>query len=393
IPVDTFSLLAEVRANPSAYGFTNVTSPACGAFPPITTASTISSQFCLVGSNLVASNAQNTYLFADGVHPTTAAQAIVAQFVESLIEGPTAYSILPEAALRTREGHIRTINDGLATGGEAPIGRLTVFAAGDRGTFDLDPGASSTNKSGSIGVTARIAEGVTLGAAVGKSTSDGHLGNDMGGYRSNETVFSAFGSVQWDNFYGTAIVSIADISFTDVSRNIVLGPTVRTATSRPEGSNASAFVTVGYDFPIGAFRLGPLVSVNSQNVDINAFDEEGAGSANLHIGAQSRRSEVWSAGVRASMQMGGGWTPWLRVTADKERKDDLRLITASPLSLASGNSYDLPAVATDTSYITGAIGIRGTVMERIGVSLAYYKVSGRSGIKEDGVSGMLSYRF
>ena len=30
---------------------------------------------------------------------------------------------------------------------------------------------------------------------------------------------------------------------------------------------------------------------------------------------------------------------------------------------------------------------------RIGVSLAYYKVSGRSGIKEDGVSGMLSYRF
>ncbi len=75
------------------------------------------------------------------------------------------------------------------------------------------------------------------------------------------------------------------------------------------------------------------------------------------------------------------------------KRNVLRLITASPLSLASGNSYDLPAVATDTSYITGAIGIRGTVMERIGVSLAYYKVSGRSGIKEDGVSGMLSYRF
>jgi outer membrane lipase/esterase len=338
-------------------------------------------------------NGQNTFLFADGVHPTTAAQAIIAQFVESLIEGPTAYSILPEAALRTREGHVRTINDGLATGGQAPIGKLTVFAAGDRGTFDLDPSATNTNKSGSLGVTMRVAEGVTLGAAVGKSNSDGHLGDNMGGYHSSETVVSAFGQMQWGNLYGTAIVSVSNISFTDVNRTIVLGPAVRTATARPDGSNASAFVTLGYDFPIGNFRVGPLVSVNSQNVDINAFDEDGAGSANLHIGAQSRRSEVWSAGVRASMQM-GAWTPWLRITADKERKDDARNITAMPLSLiATGNSYDLPAVSTDTNFITGSIGIRGTIMERIGVSLAYYKVSQRAGIKEDGVSGMLSYRF
>jgi outer membrane lipase/esterase len=391
IPVDTFSLLNEVAASPATYGFTNITTPACGAFPPITTATTISAQFCLVGTNVVPGG-QNTYLFADGVHPTTAAQAIVAQFVESLIEGPTAYSILPEAALRTRDGHVRTINDGLASGGQAAIGKFTVFAAADRGTFDFDPGTKSTNRSGSIGATVRVSEAMTLGAAVGKSTSDGHLGDNMGGYHSSETVASAFGSMQWGNFYGTAIVSIANISFTDVSRNIVLGPAVRTATARPDGSNASAFVTLGYDFPIGNLRIGPLVSINSQNVDVNAFDEDGAGSANLHIGAQSRRSEIWSAGVRASMAM-GPWTPWLRITADKERKDDARFVTASPLSLVSGNSYDLPAVSSDSSFITGAIGIRGTIMERVGVSLSYYKVSQRQGIKDDGVSGMLSYRF
>jgi outer membrane lipase/esterase len=391
IPVDTFSLLNEVAANPALYGFTNITTPACGAFPGITTAATVSAQFCLVGTNVVPGG-ERTYLFADGVHPTTAAQAIVAQFVESLIEGPTAYSILPEAAMRTREGHVRTINDGLLTGGHADIGKFTVFAAGDRGTFDLDPGATSTNRSGSIGVTVRVSEGVTLGAAVGKSTADGHLGDNMGGYHSSETVASIFGAAQWGNLYGTAIASVANISFTDVNRTIILGPATRTATAHPDGSNASFFATLGYDFPIGNFRIGPMVSVNSQNVDVNAFDEEGAGSANLHIGSQARRSEVWSAGVRASMQV-GAWTPWLRITADKERKDDVRFISASPLSLASGNTYDLPAVATDNSFITGAIGIRGTIMERIGVSLSYYKVAQRSGIKEDGVSGMLSYRF
>ena len=31
--------------------------------------------------------------------------------------------------------------------------------------------------------------------------------------------------------------------------------------------------------------------------------------------------------------------------------------------------------------------------DRIAVSLAYYKISGRSGIKEDGVTGMVSVRF
>jgi outer membrane lipase/esterase len=392
IPVDTFSFFAEVRANAAAYGFTNPTGFACGPFPGVTTAANITSLFCLVGTNVVP-NGQNTYFFADSVHPTTAAQALVAQFAEALIEGPTAYSIFPEAALRTRDAHIRTINDGLLTGGRADIGRLTVFAAGDGGTFDVDPGANSTNKSGSIGITARVSEGVTVGAAVGKTTSSGHFGNDLGSYKTSENVFSAFASMQWGGLYGTAIVSVSDIKFNDASRNIVLGPVVRTATSRPDGSNSSAFVTLGYDFPVGNLSIGPVVSVNSQNITVNGFDEEGAGSANLRIGEQTRHSEVWSAGVRASYAL-GAWTPWVRITADKERRDDGRFVTATPLSLvATANSYQLPAIALDTSFITGAIGIRGTVMERIGVSLAYYKVSGRSGIKEDGVSGMLSYRF
>ena len=37
IPVDTFSFFNEILANPAAYGFTNTTGIACGAFPPVTT--------------------------------------------------------------------------------------------------------------------------------------------------------------------------------------------------------------------------------------------------------------------------------------------------------------------------------------------------------------------
>lgn len=56
--VDTYNLLANVEANPTAYGFTNATSA------------------CLTGSSLCSN--PNSYVFYDNFHPTTAADSLVA---------------------------------------------------------------------------------------------------------------------------------------------------------------------------------------------------------------------------------------------------------------------------------------------------------------------------
>jgi hypothetical protein len=65
-----------------------------------------------------------------------------------------------------------------------------------------------------------------------------------------------------------------------------------------------------------------------------------------------------------------------------------------PLTLAAtGNTYDIPAFSPDRSSVTSSIGVNGTIAGRWGLSLAYYNVSNRSGIKEDGFSGLVSYRF
>jgi outer membrane lipase/esterase len=346
--------------------------------------------------NVQAPNGAQTYLFADGIHPTTAAHAEIAQFVEGMITGPAEYSLLAEVPLRSRQGHVRSVWEGLAGTANDSVGRMSIWATADKGNFDVDTsmgvvGLDSDSKSGTIGISARISEGVAIGVAIGKTKADASFGGNNGSFRINENVFSAYAQGRWGGLYADGIVSIANLDFSNVTRNIPIGPTVRVATASPSGSNASAYFDLGYDFRIDRFTVGPLVSVTSQNVDINAFDESGADSSNLHIGSQSRRSEVWSVGAKASIDV-GSWTPWIRITADKERKDDLRFVTATPLSLASNNSYDIPAYNFDTSFVTGAIGVRGHI-DRIGVSLAYYKVSGRSGIKEDGVTGMLSYKF
>lgn len=395
IPVDTFALMTEVRANPSAFGFTNATGIACGPFPPITTSG--SAQFCLP-SNLVASNAADTFVFADGVHPTSATHRLIADFVESLIEGPTQYSLLAEAPLRTRASHVRTISDGLTTGKQSEVGKFSVFAAADGSNFDIESGPGNTGldsrtRSATIGVTMRASEAVMVGLAYGHGRNEGSFGGDAGGYRTREHTWSVFGSVKWRGFYGTGVLSQADIEFNDIQRNIRLGQNRRTATANTDGSNYSAHLNAGYDFPIGRFRVGPTVAVTTQNVEVNGFDEAGGGSAGLRIHAQKRRSEVWSAGARASMDL-GGWTPWIRITADKERRDDVRHVSATPLTLAAiGNVYDIPAYRSDTSFMTGAIGVNGVITPHVAVGLAYYKVDSRSGIDEDGLQGMVSIRF
>ena len=194
-------------------------------------------------------------------------------------------------------------------------------------------------------------------------------------------------------YAGSGVVSLADLEFNDGRRTFVLGARERTTSARAEGSNSSAYLSAGYDFPIGRLMVGPTVALTTQNVDVNAFDEAGGGSAGLRIQQQKRKSEIWSVGARASIDL-GRWTPWVRVTADKERRDDVRHVSATPLSMLAINStYDIPVYKPDTSYMTGSLGLNGLITPNVGLSLAYYKVSGRSGIKEDGLSGVVSVRF
>ncbi len=396
IPVDLFSLFNEIRANPTGFGFTNITGVACGPFAPFSSGS--SALFCLQGRN-VAAGAQNTLLWADPTgHMTAAGNRIVAQFAESLIEGPYNYSQLAEAPLRTRALHIQGVNDGLASGHSAEVGKLTAFASGGGGDFDVasgigNSGASNKNEAYTAGVTMRTSDSVTLGLALGQTRGHGSFGSDMGGYQTRDWAYSAFGSVKLGGFYGSGVATISNIKYSDIRRNMVLGSLVRTGTASSDGSNASAYFNAGYDLALGRFLIGPTVSVTTQNVEVNGFDEAGAGASGLRIYTQKRRSEVWSAGLRASCNF-GGWTPWLRWTADEERKDDPRFVTATPLTLAAiGNQYDIPAYAGDTSFTTIAAGVRGWLTPNVALGVSYYKVSGRSGISEQGANATVSVKF
>jgi uncharacterized protein YhjY with autotransporter beta-barrel domain len=126
---------------------------------------------------------------------------------------------------------------------------------------------------------------------------------------------------------------------------------------------------------------------------VNSFDETGAGTAGLRVLQQKRKSEVWSAGVRGSYSW-GHWTPWVRVTADKERRDEVREVSAIPLTMiAINNSYSVPTYRPDPTFVTASVGLNGMITPTVGVSVGYYYVDSRNNIKQDGFNGMISLRF
>jgi phospholipase/lecithinase/hemolysin len=87
--LDTYSLLDAIVANPSSYGFTNVTSPC------------VTGAIDYVGGTACASTlaAQNKYLFWDDLHPTEAGHAIVADAALAVVTPEPAYAFLVTVGL------------------------------------------------------------------------------------------------------------------------------------------------------------------------------------------------------------------------------------------------------------------------------------------------------
>lgn len=65
-----------LRAGAAAQGFANASLPACGATPSLVR----------TPANLVTPDTARTFAFADGVHPTTAAQTIESQYAISVLK-------------------------------------------------------------------------------------------------------------------------------------------------------------------------------------------------------------------------------------------------------------------------------------------------------------------
>jgi len=375
IPVNTYGLINEVIANPSAYGFSNVTAPACGAGA--------SSVLCgPQGAGLPFSYAPGTdqsYLFADGVHPTTAAHAMLAQIVLSELAAPGQISLLGEAPLANSTAQTRAIrNEMLADGNGSPT-RVFVNVDYARQSFDAQgstPKTTSDNVNLTLGVDVAVNDNLSAGVALGVGQNNADFSGG-GGYKLQDV--SGLGYVTWHQGggYVGGYANFGQSSFSDIDRRIAIGTATRSESGKADGSHLGAGLTGGWWFDLGSMRTGPFANVEWQTVKINGYNEDGNDSTAMWFGRQQRNALVRTLGWRVQGHWQAGGTtlaPYAEIAWNHDGKADARNITAGLNSM--NGSFALTGFVPDQSWGAATLGLSARLTPSVQSWIGY---SGRFG--------------
>lgn len=345
IRLNTFKLLDEIVASPSAYGFTNVTQRACGA--------TIS--LICTPANLVTPNAAQTYAFADGHHPSTALSGIFGQYAISVLDAPQQMAVLGEAPLAVEQANWRTLDGRMISAINAPgRSKLEAWAAYDYGGPDYSSsfGSGSGNVNtiavgGDMKVTDRLIAGVMFNYSENRSDYAGmsfKLREPMG------TAYVGYGGGPW---YVGGSVGGGSLSY-DTTRNIQLGALTRQETGDVNGWQFVGRLLGGYWFKLGDWIHGPTVDLTYQEIRVRQFQEQGSSSTTMTFGQQERTSFITTLGWQVSGAI-AGVRPFARAAWQYENRNDPRDITAWVYGV--GGSFSVPSFKPDRDWALFNLGL------------------------------------
>lgn len=350
IPLNISGLLNEVMADPQTYGFTNVKDKACGA----------SASLLCGPDQLVAPDAAQTYLYADGVHPTSGAHAAIADYAMSVVSAGTIMGQLGPIASQAGLSQMQRIDrrllmtpstaeQGLQVWGEG----AAVFANGSQGNSKLD----GTNGAGSIGISQQLSHW-TLGAYLqyDKQNSRLYSSHDV---KQKRMAGGLYGRWAQDNIWVNAQVYYADLD-SKVTRRVTLAAGQRDHYSKASGHQFGGRVSAGYDWQHGAVTHGPLLGLSVQKTKVKALNEQAINASAMHFDAQTHNSVQSSLGYQLSVAVSPEWSvyasgQWLHEF--KKAKEQLGA------SLQTGNY-----AGRQFNLATQANNVRNTALFELGTS-------------------------
>jgi outer membrane lipase/esterase len=366
IPVDTFSILQEIVATPGSYGFSNVSDMAC----------TSASSLTCSPLSYASPGAADAYVFADGVHPSTAAHRILGQYAISILEAPRLQQVLTHSAQTTGRARADQVSGHLA-GAKADGLSWWGNVRGDMqryGHADLYDGMAPA---GLFGIDwAR--NGTVFGGFAGYGRMDADFGNSQGDFTQSDTTLGLFAGWYGERTWVNGQVSYSWLDY-DVTRKVQLGPATRVHKGSPDGSNLTAALNAGYEFgQEGGFRHGPVAGVTWQKVKLDGYVESNASATALGYGDQELDSTVGRIGWQARFD-GGSVRPYVQVTYDHEFEDGQQA-SAWLQTMADVGAYKVPGLQFDRNYASAVLGARITLWgldSNIGLSTTTAQKSAR----------------
>lgn len=267
--VDLDGFFAAVLADPGAFGFgPEDQSGACYNASEFTGVPCDESMD--FGFNLGIPS-PNALLFNDGIHPTTAGHAAMADLVAAQLSAGTQVSLAPHLPLGAARSLTAAFEDAAERG--ARLGGVSAFGGLGGTTAEYDAGGDSRGFSGQIGATKALTPEATVGVGFGyRAMSAEASGADFDG---SAYLGGVFGRYDDGRFFGSATLA-AGYADLDVERGARIGA----ARLKTEGS-ADGWV-IGGAVQAGArlleapgFTAGPLARLESWSSSLGGYAEEG----------------------------------------------------------------------------------------------------------------------
>lgn len=395
-------LLSNVIADPAYYGFSNVTD-ACTETPSC------------VNADLAA---QNSYLFWDGVHPTTRAQYILAEYAADALNGFAGLSVPARLGtanaqafttlLTNRMEALRAAGTGYTyalaanspvpqAGSADPDRKLQIYLSGS-GNFGgwkdsgNSLGYSAAASAFALGADYAAAPNIHLGLALGNTNGNASVNDGGGTVTDNSFDIGLYALATEGSFYTEASFSHAD-NWYKTRHPGVFGAAIE---GKPDGGSFGASLSAGYGFPvIPGLTLTPSAGLDFTNAALQSYSETGDPVLTQAVGAQGYSQLLGQTGVEAAAVTMLGHT---QISAYGRLGAEVRLSGDNGKFSSSFTSE--PAVQLTTVYpnepaawALSSVGISAKITRRFSASAAVQSTIFKTNGNDVAVSAAVNWTF
>ncbi len=335
--VDAFSLFHEIVADPRLYGISNITGVACP-----TVAASPGAIGCTPATEIPGS--AMSYLFADGVHPTTIGHRILADAVISELLAPGQISELPLAAAAAARGQQAQYDYRLYPTGTHAVATAEFFGGGGYTPYTISSdnqrnGIDVKNADGLIGVDYQTSATSGVGVVVSYSGGDTDFGNNTGKFNMGLVSLGMYGRASYGPLYTFLSGSYGSFNLDNIDREIPLGPALRMENGSSNGTYLSLKGGGGYDFAVAGMAIGPIGYLTYERTQVGGYAEAGSDSTEMTFGSQRVSQLTGSVGVQVHFaDLGSFVQPYVRLTYDYDLTHSDR--TVEEKNVAAPNFFE-----------------------------------------------------
>lgn len=386
--VDINGLFNEVIADPNLYGFANTAGTAC----PVGT----SASECT--SNLPGFDSSKAFLFADHFHPTPQAHALIAEYMQSVINGPLEVTALNQGSLalaRNTQGLLDSRYQQLRSQ-DNDAGTFGMFGgyAGQSADSKINPSLGEgdlTSNSLNIGMDYQMTDRWMMGLMISGS-DDKQDPTDHYSYRTRGWMATAFSGVKIaENGWINGDVHYGSLNYDDINRSIKLGPTTRTERGDTDGKQIGGRLTAGWDFPVlPVLKTGPVAQYSWDYSSIDGYSEKGNNSTSMRFSDQTSHSQIGALGWRLNAEL-GIVNPYAQVTYDRQFSDNT--YTATGAIKSTRTHFSRTTGEQDKDWVDMTAGLNVQLTHSLSAFAAVSQTTGLDSGEQTSYNAGISARF